>query len=100
MIFLLCILLYRHFHHILATRETKLYCDNGILPQWQGLMQYHEEIVQYFNRRGVSAIFLFRRNLLRRMISLLANSYDKEAKLLNGTHKSHVHSSYEVSLSL
>lgn len=32
------------------------------------------------------------------MISVLANSYDKEAKLLNGTHKSHVHSPYEVSL--
>lgn len=34
------------------------------------------------------------------MISVLANSYDKEAKLLNGTHKSHVHSSEEASLSL
>lgn len=62
----------------------------------KGALEYHEEIVDYFNRRGVSAIFLFRRNLLRRLISLLANSYDKDAKPLNGTHKSHTHSPYEV----
>ena len=60
-------------------------------------MQHHEEIVKYFKSRGVAAIFLFRRNLLRRMISVLANSYDREVKLLNGTHKSHVHSPIEVS---
>lgn len=66
----------------------------------QGLLEHHKEIVEYFNKKGVSAVFLFRRNLLRRMISVLANSYDKDAKLLNGTHKSHVHSSLEVFLSL
>ena len=66
----------------------------------QGLIEHHREIVEYFKKKGVSAIFLFRRNLLRRMISVLANSYDKDAKLLNGTHKSHVHSPLEVSLSL
>lgn len=71
-----------------------------IIPLLQGLMQHHEEIVEYFNTRGVSAIFLFRRNLLRRMISILANSYDRDAKLLNGTHKSHVHSPHEVSIPL
>lgn len=32
------------------------------------------------------------------MVSVLANSYDRHAKLLNGTHKSHVHSEEEVSL--
>lgn len=63
----------------------------------QGLLQHHEEIAEYFKRRGVSIIFLFRRNLLRRMVSMLANSYDQNAKLLNGTHKSHVHSPKEVS---
>ena len=63
-------------------------------------MKHHKEIVEYFNERGVSAIFLFRRNLLRRMISVLANSYDSQAKLLNGTHKSHVHSPHEVALRL
>eukprot|EP00257_Ricinus_communis_P026300 XP_025013714.1 uncharacterized protein LOC8260596 isoform X2 [Ricinus communis] len=62
----------------------------------QGLMEHHEAIVEYFNSRGVSAIFLFRRNLLRRMVSVLANSYDRYAKLLNGTHKSHVHSTEEA----
>ncbi|MBA0591727.1 hypothetical protein Gorai_008729, partial [Gossypium raimondii] len=63
-----------------------------------GLMQHHKEIVEYFNTRGVSTIFLFRRNLLRRMISILANSYDRDAKPLNGTHKSHVHSPYEAAI--
>lgn len=61
-------------------------------------MHYHEEIVEYFKSRGVSTIFLFRRNLLRRMISILANSYDQNAKLLNGTHKSHVHSPKEAEI--
>lgn len=63
-------------------------------------MEHHKEILEYFNRKGVSAIFLFRRNLLRRMVSDLANSYDRRAKLLNGTHKAHVHSAQEVSLSV
>ncbi|KAJ6733085.1 PROTEIN putative EXPRESSED-RELATED [Salix koriyanagi] len=62
----------------------------------QGVMKHHKEIADYFNHRGVSAIFLFRRNLLRRMVSVLANSYDRHAKLLNGTHKSHVHSTEEA----
>ena len=66
----------------------------------QGLMEHHKEIAEYFDRKGVSTIFLFRRNLLRRMVSLLANSYDQYAKLLNGTHKSHVHTHEEVPLSL
>lgn len=66
----------------------------------QGLMQNHEQIAEYFIKRGVSVIFLFRKNLLRRMISILANQYDRDAKLLNGTHKSHVHSHHDVSLSL
>lgn len=64
----------------------------------QGLMEHHKEIVEYFNQRSVSVIFLFRRNLLRRMVSMIANSFDRHAKLLNGTHKSHVHSAEEVCL--
>ncbi|KAF8377520.1 hypothetical protein HHK36_030902 [Tetracentron sinense] len=77
-------------------------CQFFVSAIWEkeGLMEHHEEIVEYFNSRGVSAIFLFRRNQLRRLISILANSYDRDAKLLNGTHKSHVHSPHEVSLSL
>ncbi|CAN6443447.1 unnamed protein product [Victoria cruziana] len=62
----------------------------------QATMEYHREIVKYFNQHGVSVIFLFRRNLLRRLISVLANAYDREKKLLNGTHKSHVHSATEA----
>ncbi|KAF2295171.1 hypothetical protein GH714_031865 [Hevea brasiliensis] len=62
----------------------------------QGLMEHHKDIVEYFNARGVSAIFLFRRNLLRWMVSVLSNSYDRHAKLLNGMHKSHVHSAEEA----
>ncbi|KAH0900816.1 hypothetical protein HID58_040319, partial [Brassica napus] len=64
----------------------------------KGLMKHQEEIVEYFKTRGVSSIFLFRRNLLRRIISVLANTYDRDAKLLNGTHKSHVHSPKEAEI--
>lgn len=63
-------------------------------------MAFHDEIVEYFNRRGVSVIFLFRKNLLQRLVSVLANSYDRQARQLNGTHKSHVHSVDEVPFAL
>ncbi|RZC48409.1 hypothetical protein C5167_016835 [Papaver somniferum] len=63
-----------------------------------GLLAHQEQIVEYFNRRGVSAVFLFRRNLLRRLISVLANNYDRDFKLLNGTHKSHVHSHHQAEI--
>ncbi|PWA36912.1 P-loop containing nucleoside triphosphate hydrolases superfamily protein [Artemisia annua] len=43
-------------------------------------------------------IFLFRRNLLRRRISILANAYDQSAKPLDGKHKSHVHSPDEAKI--
>nr|XP_027192195.1 uncharacterized protein LOC101507230 isoform X2 [Cicer arietinum] len=78
---------------------SKNECSAAIGLKWmlnQGLMEHPKEIVDYFNCRGVSVIFLFRRNLLRRMVSTLANSYDRYAKLLNGTHKSHVHSAEEA----
>ncbi|KAF3435373.1 hypothetical protein FNV43_RR22462 [Rhamnella rubrinervis] len=80
---------------------SKNECTAAVGLKWmlnQGLMQHHEEIVEYFKTRGVAAIFLFRRNLLRRMISVLANSYDRDAKPLNGTHKSHVHSPHEAEI--
>ncbi|KAH8498438.1 hypothetical protein H0E87_017368 [Populus deltoides] len=80
---------------------SKNECAAAVGLKWmlnQGVMQHHEEIVEYFKTRGVSAIFLFRRNLLRRMISILANSYDREVKPLNGTHKSHVHSLREAEI--
>ncbi|XP_057968388.1 uncharacterized protein LOC131157935 [Malania oleifera] len=78
---------------------SKNQCSAAVGFKWmlnQGLMEHHEEIVEYFNTRGVSVVFLFRKNILRRMVSVLANSYDRYAKLLNGTHKSHVHSSEEA----
>ncbi|KAK1586511.1 hypothetical protein Q3G72_003310 [Acer saccharum] len=81
------------------TSASKNECSAAVGLKWmlnQGLMEYHEEIVEYFKRRGVSVIFLFRRNLLRRLVSVLANSYDRHAKLLNGTHKAHVHSHTEA----
>lgn len=59
-------------------------------------MQHHDGVIEYFKKRGVSVIFLFRRNLLRRLISVLANSHDRNVKQLNGTHKAHVHSTDEV----
>ncbi|XP_058087991.1 uncharacterized protein LOC131234973 isoform X3 [Magnolia sinica] len=77
---------------------SKNECSAAVGFKWmlnQGVLKYHEEIVEYFNRQGVSAIFLLRKNLLRRTISILANSYDRDVKLLNGTHKSHVHSQTE-----
>ncbi|THU45157.1 hypothetical protein C4D60_Mb02t14920 [Musa balbisiana] len=61
-----------------------------------GLMQHHKDIIEYFNKKGVSAILLFRRNLLCRLVSVLANSHDRNAKQLNGTHKAHVHSKNEA----
>ncbi|XP_050208536.1 uncharacterized protein LOC126657800 [Mercurialis annua] len=81
------------------TSASKNECSGAVGFKWmlnQGLMEHHEAIVDYFNSKGVSAIFLFRRNLLRRMVSVHANSYDRHAKLLNGTHKSHVHSVEEA----
>ncbi|KAL0377729.1 UNVERIFIED_CONTAM: hypothetical protein Sradi_3078400 [Sesamum radiatum] len=82
-----------------VSSASKNQCSSAVGFKWmlnQGLMEYHKEIVEYFNDRGVSVIFLFRRNLLRRMVSVLANSYDRYAKLLNGMHKSHVHSHEEA----
>ncbi|KAG8641250.1 uncharacterized protein LOC110629496 isoform X2 [Manihot esculenta] len=81
------------------TSASKNECSAAVGFKWmlnQGLIENHEAVVEYFNARGVSALFLLRRNLLRRMVSVLSNSYDRHAKLLNGTHKSHVHSAEEA----
>ncbi|KAJ3696052.1 hypothetical protein LUZ60_001429 [Juncus effusus] len=79
--------------------SAKNECTAAVGLKWmlnQGLLQHHMEISDYFNQRGVSAIFLFRRNLLRRHVSILANLHDRDAKQLNGTHKAHVHSKNEA----
>ncbi|XP_020595635.1 uncharacterized protein LOC110035705 isoform X1 [Phalaenopsis equestris] len=80
---------------------SKNECTAAVGLKWmlnQGLMMNHEGIVEYFQNRGVSVIFLLRRNLLRRWVSILANSHDREAKQLNGTHKAHVHSRNEADI--
>jgi hypothetical protein len=61
-------------------------------------MEYRREVLDYFERMGVSVILLLRRNVLKRLISIMANTYDRLVKPLNGTHKSHVHSVEEVAL--
>ncbi|RWR76061.1 hypothetical protein CKAN_00447300 [Cinnamomum micranthum f. kanehirae] len=74
-------------------------CAAAVGFKWmlnQAIMDHHREIANYFNWKGVSVIFLFRRNLLRRLVSEMANAYDRNAKQLNGTHKSHVHSKEEA----
>ncbi|WOL10378.1 hypothetical protein Cni_G19133 [Canna indica] len=80
---------------------SKNECTAAVGLKWmlnQGFMKHHEEIIEYFNKKGVFAIFLFRRNLLRRLVSILANSHDRDAKQLNGTHKAHVHSKDEADI--
>lgn len=76
-------------------------CTTAVGFKWmlnQGAMEYDKEALAYFKERGVSVIFLFRRNILRRYVSILANVFDKEAKLLNGTHQAHVHSKFEAEI--
>ncbi|XP_024970956.1 uncharacterized protein LOC112509959 [Cynara cardunculus var. scolymus] len=83
------------------TSASKNECTAAVGLKWmlnQGFLQNHEAITEYFKTKGVSVIFLFRRNLLRRRISILANAYDQSAKPLNGKHKSHVHSPDEAKI--
>ncbi|VFQ62357.1 unnamed protein product [Cuscuta campestris] len=83
------------------TSSSKNECLAAVGFKWmlnQGVMVHHEVIVDYFTKHGVSTVFLLRRNPLRRLISLLANTYDKDVKLLNGTHKSHVHTPQEAQI--
>ncbi|KAL0911280.1 hypothetical protein M5K25_019411 [Dendrobium thyrsiflorum] len=78
---------------------SKNECTGAVGFKWmlnQGLMQNHEGMVEYFKKRGVTPIFLFRKNLLRRWVSVLANAHDRDSKQLNGTHKAHVHSRHEA----
>ncbi|CAL9054644.1 unnamed protein product [Musa banksii] len=80
---------------------SKNECTAAVGFKWmlnQGLMANHDEIVKYFNERGVYAILLFRRNLLRRLVSQLANDHDRRTKQLNGKHRAHVHSEYEANV--
>jgi len=78
---------------------SKNECTAAVGFKWminQGFYRHRRQILKYFKKRGISSIFLFRKNILRRMISVLANSHDKDARLLNGTHQSHVYSRMEA----
>lgn len=80
---------------------SKNECTAAVGFKWmlnQGLVANHADIVDYFNQRGVSAVFLFRRNLLRQLVSQLANNHDRYLKQLNGTHKAHVHTRDEANI--
>ncbi|CAN6294820.1 unnamed protein product [Urochloa humidicola] len=80
---------------------SKNECTSAVGFKWmlnQGLVANHVDVVDYFNQRGVSAIFLFRRNLLRQLVSQLANNHDRYLKQLNGTHKAHVHTKHEATI--
>ncbi|KAJ4814630.1 P-loop containing nucleoside triphosphate hydrolases superfamily protein [Rhynchospora pubera] len=81
------------------TSAAKNECTAAVGLKWmlnQGLVDNYDDIVEYFVRRGISAIFIFRRNLLRRIVSQIANDFDRNFKQLNGTHKSHVHTIQEA----
>ncbi|VAH18961.1 unnamed protein product [Triticum turgidum subsp. durum] len=83
------------------TSAAKNECTAAFGLKWmlnQGLMDYPDEIVDYLIKKGVMVIFLFRRNTLRRLVSVLANDYDRKTKQLNGTHKAHVHSQEEAEI--
>ncbi|XP_030949894.1 uncharacterized protein LOC115973795 [Quercus lobata] len=78
---------------------SKNECTAAVGFKWminQGFYRHRRQILKYFKKRGISSIFLFRKNILRRMISVLANSHDKDARSLNGTHQSHVYSRMEA----
>ncbi|CAH1439052.1 unnamed protein product [Lactuca virosa] len=83
----------------LITHSSQNSCSTAINFKWmlhQGLMEHRKEILRYFAKRGISVIFFQRRNMLHRLVSILANSFDKHVKLLNDMHVSHVHSPEEV----
>jgi LPS sulfotransferase NodH len=83
------------------TSAAKNECTAAFGLKWmlnQGLVEHRHEIVNYLNKKGATVIFLFRRNTLRRLISVEANNYDRRTKQLNGIHKSHVHSNEEADI--
>eukprot|EP00250_Pteridium_aquilinum_P013519 c21387_g1_i1 orf=193-1239(-) len=76
-------------------------CTAAVGLKWmlnQGLMEYRREVAAYLKDNSVSVIFLFRRNILQRYVSILANTFDRGMKQLNGTHRAHVHSAEEANL--
>ncbi|KAJ7562484.1 hypothetical protein O6H91_03G070900 [Diphasiastrum complanatum] len=81
-----------------SSSSNKNECTVAVGLKWmlnQGAMEYRKEVAEYFRRRGVSVVLLIRRNALRRLISILGNTFDRE-KPITGTHVSHVHSKAEA----
>ena len=60
----------------------------------QGVIEYHPQVLSYFHKRQVSIVLLLRRNVLRRLVSILANAHDR--KLRGNEHKAHTHDTEEV----
>lgn len=84
-----------------VSSASKNECTSAVGLKWmlnQGVMEYQSDIAAYFKEKSVSVLFLFRRNVLRRYVSILANSFDRERKQLNGTHQAHVHSEEEAKI--
>ncbi|KAH7428090.1 hypothetical protein KP509_10G075300 [Ceratopteris richardii] len=82
-----------------VSSASKNHCVTAVGLKWmlnQGVMEYKSEIAAYLKKNSISIIFLFRRNLVRRYISILANSFDQVAKQINGRHFAHVHSEEEA----
>ncbi|GJN07795.1 hypothetical protein PR202_ga25658 [Eleusine coracana subsp. coracana] len=86
------------FAKAILTCGCHLFPDDRLLAHVAGLVEYHHGIANYLNKKGAMVIFLFRRNTLRRLISVEANNYDRRTKQLNGIHKSHVHSKDEADI--
>eukprot|EP00850_Spirogloea_muscicola_P025056 SM002097S06540 [mRNA] locus=s2097:132:1782:- [translate_table: standard] len=70
--------------------------EGGRRREEGGAMEYNREVAAHFREHGVSVVMLLRRNVLRRLISILANAEDRRLRVLGGEHKSHVHSTEEA----
>ena len=57
-------------------------------------MEFHSDVVEYFQAHQVSVVMLLRRNVLRRLVSILANSHDR--KMRGTEHISHTNDVEEV----
>ncbi|EPS61432.1 hypothetical protein M569_13365, partial [Genlisea aurea] len=76
----------------LTNSKNKVECTGAVGFVWmlhQGVIAYHREIVGYFKMYGVLSIFLFRRNVLRRHVSMVAASTEQ---IGNSTDQYHVES--------
>ncbi|CAI7839384.1 unnamed protein product [Closterium sp. NIES-54] len=81
-----------------SNSAAKNSCTSAVGFKWmlnQGAMEFSSDVAEYFKKHHVSVILLIRKNVLRRLISILANAYDRKTQLV-GVHKSHTHSKEEA----